>query len=252
MTDIHPDAELAPRDVVARAIWTLRQKGSDVWLDATALDRLSSRFPTISALAAEAGFDPRSDPLPVSPAAHYHMGGIAVDDRGQAAPGLFAVGEAASTGLHGANRLASNSLIEALVLGARTGDAVSELRPGQPARLEAPDSPRLTEADPATIRTLRATMWEHVGLVRSADGLRTALARFDGIAAQLEQSVTGRNLLTVARTVARAALARTESRGAHHRIDYPQPDPSWARSTLVHPAPVPAIELEAPLDRDAA
>ncbi len=266
----HPDAELAPRDVVARAIWRRLVAGDAVVLDARAAigDRFPERFPTVFALCRAHGLDPRREPLPVSPAAHYHMGGVAVDDHGQTSlPGLWACGEVASTGVHGANRLASNSLLEALVFGARVAADLRErrptLRPAAPAAGRVPgvapglrpgrfrktpgiasEAPRPAQdlglvavklgagaartGDPVLVAAVRRLMWERVGLVRDARGLEAALA---GLARLREEhpEVTGeaRNLLDLARLVTEAALARRESRGGHYRADFPTPDPRW-------------------------
>jgi L-aspartate oxidase len=236
MLDEHPDAELAPRDVVARAIWR-RQRSGPVLLDARAAvgGRFPERFPTVFALCREHGLDPRSEPVPVSPAAHYHMGGIAVDARGRTTlPGLWACGEAASTGVHGANRLASNSLLEALVFGARVAEDISH-RPRREARFAAQSPagplPAATRgADDAAIAELRATMWADVGLERSADTLLRASSVLAGIAARAaEPGAELRNLLLVGRLVAASALRRRESRGGHYRVDFPQEELEWQR-----------------------
>jgi L-aspartate oxidase len=236
---IHPDAELAPRDIVARANFAARQRGP-VWLDATHLGGdLERRFPTVVGLARAAGLDPQQ-PLPVTPAQHYAMGGIATDLEGRTSlPGLFACGEVASTRLHGANRLASNSLLEAMVLARRIA---AELRAGPPVLvdLRAARAPRrpadLTlplADDPPAIAALRTLVWEQAGPIRDADGLHTGLEQLTGLLPHLVGGADGRNLAVVAEVVLRAALARTESRGAHHRRDHPAPDPAQARSTLV-------------------
>jgi L-aspartate oxidase len=257
MRDVHPDAELAPRDVVARGIATemraalvgddpvgrrapdaeraaLARSGA-VFLDATALGAsvLARRFPTIDAATRAAGFDWARDPIPVTPAAHYWMGGIATDSTGRTSlPGLWAVGECASTGVHGANRLASNSLLEAAVFAHRAAadlaeyavDAVmSRAYPQQvrTRRAAAPEEP----AAPFDRGALQAIMWRHAGVQRSGAGLRHAASV---LATWHTDHLEDRNLLDLARVVVDAALAREESRGAHYRTDFPTPSPDLA------------------------
>ncbi len=248
MPDIHPDAELAPRDVVARANWEALRHGP-ILLDATNIGAdFPERFPTVFNYATMAGIDPRTDPLPVSPAQHYHMGGIVADSHGRTSlPGLYVVGEAASTGLHGANRLASNSLLEGLVIGVRTARALGSApaAPIDPGRCTIPAGARdvALEDDVDAISRLRTAMWEHAGVVRDDAGMRKAL----GIAADLREplghGVVGRNLVAVATIILEAALARRESRGAHWRSDHPAPDPRGAAHTIVEPAAVPRVSL---------
>ena len=187
---VHPDAELAPRDIVARANWRQRREGP-IFLDARGIGPdFADRFPTVWAIARRAGLDPRHELLPVSPAQHYHMGGIACDEHGRSShPGLYTCGEASSTGLHGANRLASNSLLEGLVFGARVAAAMRV----DPAPA-APPSAAIVSADALTVEPvgndttavaideLRDLMWDRVGLERDADGLRWALERIDELA----------------------------------------------------------------------
>ena len=240
MVGQHPDAELAPRDVVARAIWARLQAGHRVYLDATTAVGASfpDRFPTVFDLCLEDGIDPRTQAVPVAPAAHYHMGGVATGLDGRASlPGLWAVGEVARTGVHGANRLASNSLLEATVFGQRAGEAV---RAAAPAPVEA--TAAFAAADPgpapgdlsALVAELRRTMWEGVGVVRDGPGLTATLERLAGLAGRLEPGASeARNMVDAGRLIARAALARTESRGAHYRSDYPATDPAWAEREVV-------------------
>ncbi|MCS3441844.1 L-aspartate oxidase [Microbacterium phyllosphaerae] len=232
--DIHPDGELAPRDVVSRAI--ARQaaaQGSPVRLDATMLGArmLAHRFPTIDRVTRERGFDWSVAPIPVTPAAHYLMGGVVTDLDGRTSiPGLFAVGEAARTGVHGANRLASNSLLEGAVFGARAAAAVSTPWTTSAASpsAETPSTGRgaspLPHVDgtPFSRAALQRLMWDDVGLLRAEEGLERAL---DSLtlwlsAAAAPVTVAERedaNLLLLAVSTASAALARTESVGAHYR-----------------------------------
>ncbi|QAY64253.1 L-aspartate oxidase [Xylanimonas allomyrinae] len=274
MLDVHPDAELAPRDVVARGIAAAMaaQGGTPVLLDATALggERLAQRFPGITATLQAHGFDWGTEPVPVTPAAHYWMGGIRTDLSGRTSlPGLFAVGEAACTGVHGANRLASNSLLEALVFGWRAAAAIEDeawpttavgahvlptpghtatvhpaarpaADPGRPGRIAhrvlPPHRGAPHAAAPAVLDRagLQSLLWEHAGLVRGADGLRHAADVIDGAVRPPRADAFGaledRNLFELGRALVTAALARTESRGGHARSDFPAPDDAQAAS----------------------
>lgn len=213
-----PGAELAPRDVVARAIGAEIAAGREVFLDArTALGaRFAERFPAVTAACRRAGIDPATMPIPVAPAAHYHMGGIAVDGLGRSAlDGLWAVGEVAATGLHGANRLASNSLLEGLVCGESAAEDIrSVMAPVTPFR---PGSTAMqTELAPVKVQALRALMSRHVGVVRDEAGLlaaRDALAEADGHSARVQ----------VCRLLTEAALRRAASIGSHYRRDGLEP-----------------------------
>jgi L-aspartate oxidase len=214
----HPDAELAPRDVVARALHAEREAGRGAFLDARAAvgQAFPHEFPGVFAACLSGGVDPRTQLIPVAPACHYHMGGIATDAHGQTTlAGLYAAGECASTGVHGANRLASNSLLEAAVFGARAGRAAAgELEPGTVV-LHGQAAPQLP---PEALQSLRAAMSREAGVVRDAAGLNRLLTEIDG----LEAAHGTAPALTAARLVATCALARTESRGAHFRIDAPE------------------------------
>jgi L-aspartate oxidase len=221
MTAIHKDAELAPRDVVARAIHRQIVSGEKVFLDCRQAigAEFPHHFPTVYAACMAAGIDPVRDLIPVAPAAHYHMGGIASDVLGRSSlPGLWVVGECASTGLHGANRLASNSLLEGLIFGARVADDVRGQLAAGALRGLPPAPPRF--ASPAPPHVLRQAMSRDVALERNAQGLRAAL----GVIGRLE-SVTNEpallNMAAAAKLVTAAALVRKESRGGHWRTDYP-------------------------------
>ncbi len=244
MREVHPDAELAPRDVVARAIWRRLEVGDEVFLDASRAvgPAFPDRFPTVYAHATRAGIDPRREPMPVSPAAHYFMGGIAVDAEGQSSlPGLWAVGEAASTGVHGANRLASNSLLEGLVFGLTVAESAH--RNGTvppPAHVELPDPPHHFGLRGSVVAEVRELMWHHVGLVRDEEGLEAALGKLADLATRVE-TLEARNAVVVATLVTTAALARTESRGSHFRSDHPSLDPAQAHRTFVKPDAAPAV-----------
>ncbi|MDH6181127.1 L-aspartate oxidase [Microbacteriaceae bacterium SG_E_30_P1] len=236
MFDVHPDGELAPRDVVARGIAAqmARQGGAPVLLDATALgaEYLEERFPGISRVTREHGFDWAREPIPVTPAAHYWMGGIRTDIDGRTSlPGLFAVGEATCTGVHGANRLASNSLLESLVFAWRAADAIDTdavpLPSGRPSSLATIEPEPPVETAVASRAEVQALMWSLVGLERSLPQLEVARDQLSRWRAPEPDSVDPvdagevRNLLDLARIIVHAAIAREESRGAHDRVDFP-------------------------------
>lgn len=236
MPNYHPDAELAPRDVVSRAIVTeMNRTGTtSVYLDMTAMDDeyLRHRFPAIHATCAQYGLELSRDRMPVSPAAHYCMGGVRTDLHGRTTlPGLYATGEVACTGVHGANRLASNSLLEGLVFGARAGkaaaDDAAQMDPVEIA--EAPATPRVPplSIDPTAMdairQNVRKIMWEKVAIVRDGEGLKVAQTELGELAAARVDQKTA-NLLSVARLITEAALWREESRGGHFRSDFPAPD----------------------------
>jgi L-aspartate oxidase len=238
MLAIHPDAELAPRDVVARAIFEQLQRGRLVGLDARASigDKFPAEFPTVFGFCQGAGIDPRLARIPVAPAAHYFMGGVAVDEWGRTSlAGLWACGECSASGVHGANRLASNSLLEALVYGSRVAENILGAR-GERAMTEPAQRVYTIEATPAERQAtsdLRNVMYANVGLVRNEFGLREALSRIE----DLESGFPGaanelRNLLVIGRLVTEAALARKESRGSHYRSDYPSSDKSLAKRSF--------------------
>ncbi len=256
MLDEHPDAELAPRDIVARANWRRLQEGIEVFLDATHLgDEFPERFPTVFASAIDAGIDPRVEWLPVSPAAHYHMGGIDVDEAGRSTlDGLYVCGEAAATGLHGANRLASNSLLEGLVFGAEVATAIrSADRHLTDEAFAVPVSALRVglDDDVRAIAAIRSLMWDDVGVMRSRKGLEHALAELAALASRASVSVMGRNMAAAAQLIAEAALVRRESRGGHFRLDHPDSDERLAVHTLITPEPETVVELRS-LVRGAA
>jgi L-aspartate oxidase len=219
MTDQHPDAELAPRDVVARVIHERLEAGQTSYVDLRHLDAdaVRAHFPSLIAGCAEAGLDLTRDLVPVAPAAHYLMGGVATGlDGSTSVPGLFASGECAATGVHGANRLASNSLLECFVFSERAVEAgLDEPRPG-PVDAAPPERPMLR----APLAELRRRMWRDAGPFRDEAGLRRLVAWLD------RQRPT--NPVLVARAIAWTAQRRQESRGAHIRRDYPDEDPAFA------------------------
>lgn len=234
---VHPMGDLAPRDVVAAAIDARMKATGDpcVFLDARHIAGFASRFPTVTAACRAAGVDPTRQPIPVVPGAHYSCGGVVTDVHGRTElPGLFAAGEVARTGLHGANRLASNSLLEGLVVGGRAGNAAA-------AHASAAGSCRAILPDPLVHTApergeLQRAMSRDASVVREATGL-SRLA--ETLADAPVRAVAGRRdfedvaLAVAARAVTAAALARTESRGCHHRGEYPDTAPEHARSTVL-------------------
>jgi L-aspartate oxidase len=243
MQRYHPLLELAPRDVVARAI-TREGMDGPVYLDMRHVKKdLHARFPGISSFLAKYRLELERDLIPVRPAAHYLMGGVKTDVHGRTTlPGLYAAGEVACTGVHGANRLASNSLLEGLVFGVSTADTmVAEAPLAEPA----PTAATQTEATGATseaaterwIIELRELMWKYAGLLRDASGLQEAQRALNVLAGSLpkglaRRALEARNLHTVAELIVAAALGREESRGAHYRNDFPQHDP-FARHSVM-------------------
>lgn len=257
MQKIHPLAELAPRDVVARGIQAemLSQGGQPVLLDATALggDFLEKRFPSISKTTRSYGLDWGKNPIPVTPAAHYWMGGIASDTWGRTSvKGLFAVGEAGCNGAHGANRLASNSLLESIVFSRRAVQVLDETWPTEAASVRWKESGLLSvielddEADRAPQRDLNVVdrvelqtlMWDKVGLARTRDQLTATRDELEkwrsaNVENRLFTDWEDANLLLLSGAVTASALAREESRGGHYRLDFPETDPSMAKPITI-------------------
>lgn len=239
-------AELAPRDIVARSIVAeMRRTGTrTVFLDMSAMTEefLKNRFPKIYDTCRFYGLNIATDALPVSPASHYCMGGIRTDLWGRSTlPGLYAAGEVTCTGVHGANRLASNSLLEGLVFGARAGTAAAADRPKSQVQ-----SPKSANSQPGTLdlglgthvstavrKRVKRIMWERVGILRDRDSLQRAIREFDQIAAG-NLSTSSRNFVTLARLVAAGALWREESRGGHYRNDFPEQDDKFKVHSIQH------------------
>ena len=238
MPAIHKWAELAPRNVVARAIFHQMQAGHKVYLDATMLgERFPVRFPTIFRLCQERGLDPRHQQIPVAPSAHFIMGGIQADTDGRTSiPGLFACGEVACTGVHGANRLASNSLLEGLVFAER----VAQTLPTEvvPSGVSGAGSLQVSVPEPGTsswelankaATQVRNIMWNYAGIVRTGEGLDKAQRELAALmASEASRLYPVANLLETAMLIVQSAYARQESRGGHYRSDYPTEDEEWA------------------------
>lgn len=253
MEGVHPDLDLAPRDIVARAIFTEIAEGRGAFLDCREAigSAFKDEFPTVFAAASAAGIDPAKELLPISPAEHYHMGGVLTDANGRTSlDGLWAAGEVASTGAHGANRLASNSLLEAVVFAARIAEDIQGLMPTPRSAFwnEMDDAPGLPSQrnveERDAISVLRGTLFKNVGVVRDAGSLKRALG--DIVEAEkicIRQSI--RNMMVTGKIIAAAALKREESRGGHFRKDFPSEDPSQAKRSYTTLKEVEAIVSEA-------
>lgn len=244
-TDYHPEGELAPRDIVSRAIFSqiAKENQPHVWLDISHLptETLELRFPNILKACQQYGVDIRKDWIPVAPAAHYSMGGVQVNPVGQTSvTGLYAVGETVSTGLHGANRLASNSLLECVVLARRVAHHIAQkpvLPPSETLLSQVPAQTPVVLDSPAQlpplITSFREMMWRHAGIIRTEVGLKQvqqAITQWQrageasGLFTCAPAGVAYRNMLLTGQLICQAALSRKESRGAHYRSDWPQTD----------------------------
>jgi L-aspartate oxidase len=245
MVGKHELEELAPRDIVARSIWAEMQAGRGAFLDVREIMNgpMATHFALCRAAAFAAGLDPAVDLLPVSPAAHYFIGGVAVDHRGRSSlPGLWAVGEASSTGVHGANRLASNSLLEGIVFGRVVGRDVAFSRfDAVQGEVELPENweSSLGPSHPEVTLQIRKLMWDRVGVLRDANGLRSAIEELELLSEIAGSTLGARSLHICATLVAQAALGREESRGCHFRSDFPVMDPTQAARKKISPAATP-------------
>lgn len=234
----HQDAELAPRDVVARGIWAEAAAGRSPCLDARHIENVAKKFPTVTKLCKNYNLNPQTDLLPVAPAAHYHMGGVKTSTSGETdVPGLWAVGEVACTGVHGANRLASNSLLECLVFASRAAEGIKK-QPGERARMQKSAPPALPKNADGLTTQLRDVMYEHGGLMRDEKSLLEGLTKLDVLGyAQTNKNTDTlirpaaefANMMTVAKLILEGALQRKESRGGHARSDYKTPLDVWKK-----------------------
>jgi L-aspartate oxidase len=228
----HPQADLAPRDVVAKEIFNQMQISGQphVWLDATKISDFANRFPTIYASCLANGIDPTKEKIPVAPASHYASGGVRVDLNGlSSVPGLYICGESACTGAHGANRLASNSLLEGLVFGARIAD---ELAKNLPAQEQPVEDNQITLLDPKIVLPLQMAMSEGAGVMRSESSLRKTMQTLQELSKLTSnqpriEAWEASNLHLLATAIVRSALQRTESRGSHWRSDFPNTSDKW-------------------------
>ncbi|MDQ0319716.1 L-aspartate oxidase [Pararhizobium capsulatum DSM 1112] len=239
MLDIHPDGELAPRDIVSRGVFAEVQAGRGAFLDCTKAvgAHFPEMFPTVYASCMSAGIDPVTQPIPVVPAVHYHMGGVLTDASGRTSiDGLWAAGEVTSTGVHGANRLASNSLLEAVVFAARIAENIKGMLP-EPMITDwggnagENDDPVTIEDSPALMR-LRRVMSEHVGVIRSREGLMRAIREIAALERE-NSRLRFTNILATAKLMTAAALQRMESRGGHYRSDWPEQRAEWKHRTFL-------------------
>nr|WP_316653411.1 L-aspartate oxidase [uncultured Gellertiella sp.] len=237
MSALHRDGELAPRDIVARGVFAEVQAGRGAYLDCrTSIGaHFPDAFPTVYAACIAAGIDPVRDLIPVVPAAHYHMGGVMTDADGRTSiDGLWAAGEVASTGVHGANRLASNSLLEAVVFAGRIADSIKGMLPesrlyqwaGQPGE----NDDLYSAEDSAPMTELRGLMYRHAGVIRDRDGLETLIAAI--LRLEQDKRVRFGNILASAKLIATAAWQRLESRGGHFRADHPQAEEGFKHRTF--------------------
>jgi L-aspartate oxidase len=252
MPDYHEMAELAPRDIVSRGIFAQIQKGQKVYLDCRHID--TAHFPALLQAAGRAGLNPKRDLIPVMPAVHYHMGGVATDLHGRSSVhGLWVAGEAAATGLHGANRLASNSLMEAVVMGGRAAEDITKFVRivKEPLRIDLKSLPKLPVSNMEAEREeLRHIMTDLVGVIRHEKSMKDAVRELAAIGAAAEgRDAKTADMALVARMIAVSALRRQESRGGHCRSDFPQAVRAWQKRSFVTLKEVEALTAETLLAR---
>jgi L-aspartate oxidase len=240
MLEIDPAGELAPRDIVARGIFREVAAGRGAWLDCREAvgSKFADHFPTVYGYCRDAGIDPATELIPVVPAAHYHMGGILTDAEGRSTlDGLWACGEVTSTGAHGANRLASNSLLEAVVFAARIADDIAGMLPRArtsvfTARHGEEEGAVDLQGDSPDMKKLRSVMSAHMGVIRDGEGMKKALRAIVKLEAE-NKSARFANVLTTAKLMTVAAIRREESRGGHFRDDFPDEVPQWRHRTFI-------------------
>jgi len=248
LSALHEDAELAPRDIVTRGIFAEMQTGEKVYLDCREAvgAEFPERFPTVFEYCRQADINPVTDPIPIAPAQHYHMGGVLTDENGRTSlSGLWAVGEVSSTGAHGANRLASNSLLEAVVFGARAAHDIDQNIPQIPDTSSQIFKTKIDhELAESLLPELRRLMSTYVGVIRKGAGLRLALQEFAVLEAEAGYTAPFSNMVAAAKMIASAALLRTESRGGHYRSDYVETDPDQAKRTVMTLSVTEAVVVE--------
>lgn len=239
MTDLHPDAELAPRDIVARGVFAEVMAGRGAFLDCRKAvgSHFPELFPTVHAACIAAGIDPVTQPIPVVPAVHYHMGGVLVDANGRTSvDGLWAAGEVTSTGVHGANRLASNSLLEAVVFAARIAEDIKGLYPDTPphdwGRDAGENDELVTIEDSPQLAELRRLMSAHAGVIRDRQGLETLMRAIKRLERE-NTRIRFHNITATAKLIAAGAYLREESRGGHFRSDFPKSADAWKHRTFL-------------------
>ncbi|TYR82282.1 L-aspartate oxidase [Priestia megaterium] len=253
MKHIHPFEDLSPRDVVSRAVFKRMKQGEDIFLDISAIKDFNERFPTVTALCKKHGIDLQSNRIPITPGSHFLMGGILVNEYGETnIPHMYAVGEVACTGVHGANRLASNSLLECLVFGQRAGKHILAKEKRVVKNRVIPYQYQQVRKTLLSRSLIQEKMMKQVGIVRDAKGLSQLVQEFTETLQPISiehhhiypnEQWTTINMLTLGRLMALSALEREESRGAHFRSDFPESDANWERKRIMHISSQPINEV---------